>query len=268
MSVAVWVAVALGISEGITEYLPVSSTGHLILATHAFGATGANMDTFIIFIQAGSILGVCWHYRVRLAEAIAGVFARSRREWRFAMLIAVATLPAVACGIAFHSVIKEHLLRPATVAAALIAGGIAIIIIERKALDSRTDSINSMGYRQALFIGIAQVLALFPGVSRAAATIMGGRMAGLTRRCATEFSFFLAIPVVMGASGFDLAKNIDVLAAGDIPFFAIGFATAFVVTLLTVRLLLAYVARYSDQPVGWYRIALGLVVLLVLARPA
>ena len=260
---AAGVAALLGIIEGITEYLPVSSTGHLIIARHALGLSGVTIDTFVVFIQAGSILGVCWHYRRRLAKAISGCARRQAGELRFAGLIAAATVPAVILGAAFHATIKQHLFSPLTVAGALIAGGIAIIAIERLSLTDRTERIDDMSWKLAITIGLAQTLALFPGVSRSAATIMGGRLAGMSRRCATEFSFFLAIPVVIGAAGYDLYRNAASLSGADIPFFAIGFGTAFLTTIATVRLLLAYIARYSFQAFGWYRIAVGIAVLAI-----
>ena len=261
MTEAAWVAALLGIIEGITEYLPISSTGHLIIAKHALGLSGAAIDTFVIFIQAGSILGVCWHYRRRLARAVAGCARGQASELRFAGLIALATVPAVILGAAFHATIKLHLFSPLTVAGALIVGGIAIIAIERLPLIDRTERIEAMSWRLALTVGLAQTLALFPGVSRAAATIMGGRLAGMSRRCATEFSFFLAIPVVIGAAGYDLYRNIDSLSMADASFFAIGFIAAFLTTIATVRLLLAYIARYSFQAFGWYRIVVGIAAL-------
>ncbi|MCY4325288.1 MAG: undecaprenyl-diphosphate phosphatase [Betaproteobacteria bacterium] len=262
MTQSAWVAALLGVIEGITEYLPISSTGHLIIARQALGLpSGDAIDTFLIFIQAGSILGVCWHYRLRLVQAAAGCVRGKASEMRFAALIALATIPAVILGVTLHSTIKLYLFSPLTVAGALIVGGIAIIIIERLPLTDRTESIEQMSWKLALTVGLAQTLALFPGVSRSAATIMGGRLAGMSRRSATEFSFFLAIPVVFGAAGYDLYKNIDALAVTDAPFFAIGFCTAFVTTIITVRLLLAYIARYSFQAFGWYRIVVGTAVL-------
>ena len=261
MAEAAWVAALLGVIEGITEYLPVSSTGHLIIARHALGKSGAAIDTFIVFIQAGSILGVCWHYRQRLTRTAAGCLRGRDGDLRFAGLIAAASVPAAVLGASLHGIIKHYLFSPLTVAGALIAGGIAIIVIERLPLKDRTCRIEDVSWRLALIVGLAQTLALFPGVSRSAATIMGGRLAGMSRRAATEFSFFLAIPVVIGAAGYDLYRNIDSLSAADAPFFAIGFATAFITTIATVRLLLAYIARYSFQAFGWYRIAVGAAVL-------
>lgn len=254
-----WAALLLGVIEGLTEFLPVSSTGHLIIAAELLARDRAGTDTFIIVIQLGAILAVCWHYRTRLVAMLLGL--RQRSTQRFILRLLIAFTPAAAVGLAFHGTIKQYLFSPLTVALALVVGGIAIIVIERSPRPDRVGVLDAMAYRDALWVGLAQVLALFPGVSRAAATIMGGRLAGLSRTVATEFSFFLAIPVMFAAAFLDLWQGWAELTVDDAAFIAVGFVTAFVSALLAMRWLLAYVATRDFRPFGWYRIAVGLAVL-------
>ena len=253
-------AVALGIVEGLTEFLPISSTGHLIVAGDLLNFTGERAKTFEIFIQLGSILGVMWHYRARIGALVAGL--NHAPAQRFALNIAIAFLPAAILGLLLHSLIKAHLFNPVTVAMALIVGGVAILVIERMPRRVRVADVNDLTPLDALKVGLAQTLALFPGVSRSGATIMGGVVAGLSRTAATEFSFFLAMPTMLAATVYDLYKNRALLEPGDGPVFAAGFLTAFVMALIVVRLFLAFVTHHDFRPFAYYRIVFGFAVLL------
>jgi undecaprenyl-diphosphatase len=258
-------AVLLGIIEGITEFLPVSSTGHLILGGHLLGWTDARAETFEIFIQLGAILAILWLYRARLTAVVRHA-ASNRADQRFVLSLAIAFIPAAVVGFLFHHQIKAVLFTPVVVAIALVVGGIAILLIERWAPASHDDDPFNVPPKTALGVGLAQVLALIPGVSRSGATILGGFSLGLTRRAATEFSFFLAIPVMFAATLFDLYSSRDLLSAADVPILAIGFAVSFVSALIVVRSFQRYVSHRSFAVFAWYRIAFGLLLLWVL-RP-
>lgn len=253
-------ALILGIVEGLTEFLPVSSTGHLIVVGDLLGFTGERAKTFEIFIQLGSILGVAWHYRVKLLGLAAGV-THAGGERRFVLNLFIAFLPSAVLGLLLHGLIKEHLFNPITVAAALVAGGVVILLIERFPRAPRVNALEAMTMLDAFKVGLAQSLSLFPGVSRAGATIMGGLVTGLSRTTATEFSFFLAMPTMFAATLYDLSKNLGHLDAGDAPIFAVGFITAFITALLIVKAFLAYVSRHTFAPFAYYRIGFGLLVL-------
>jgi undecaprenyl-diphosphatase len=254
------IALLLGALEGLTEFMPVSSTGHLIIAGHLLGWTNETSKAFKIFIQLGAILAVCWIYRARLARLLRG-FASAPLEQRLALHLAIAFLPAAVLGVLLHGVIKDLLFGPVTVAAALVAGGIAILLIERRNHTPTTHSIDALDARLALKLGFAQALALFPGVSRSGATIIGGLWLGLSRPAAAEFSFFLAIPTMLAATAYDLYKSRDLLHAADLPLFAIGFVTAFLTGLVAVRAFVGWVSAHSFAPFAWYRIAFGVLVL-------
>jgi undecaprenyl-diphosphatase len=254
-------ALILGIVEGLTEFLPVSSTGHLIIASDLLSFTGERAKVFAIVIQMGAILAVCWAYRAKLVEVARGL-GHDRGAQRFAANVVIAFLPAAVIGVLLHGFIKSRLFSPLTVAAALVAGGLVILWAESRPRAARVAAIEDMTWQDALKVGFAQTLAMFPGVSRAGATIIGGMLLGLSREAATRFSFFLAIPTMLGAAVYDLCKNWSLLSVADVPGFAIGFVAAFVAALLTVRALLAYVARNSFRPFAWYRIAFGGLVLL------
>lgn len=258
-------AVLLGIIEGITEFLPVSSTGHLILGGHLLGWTDARAETFEIFIQLGAILAIVWLYRARL-WAVARHATSNRADRRFVLSLLIAFVPAAAVGFLFHHQIKDFLFTPTVVAIALVAGGIVILLIERWAPVSRHDDPFAVPPRTALGVGLAQVLALIPGVSRSGATIMGGYALRLTRRAATEFSFFLAIPVMFAATLFDLYSSRHLFSPADVPILAIGFAVSYISALIVVRAFLRYVSHRSFAIFAWYRIVFGLVLLWVL-RP-
>lgn len=254
-------AIVLGIVEGVTEFIPVSSTGHLIVAGHWLGWTDERAATFEIFIQLGAILAIVWLYRARLLAVVARAW-RPGPEQRFALAMIIAFLPAALVGLAAHSYIKRVLFSPLVVAWALVLGGVAILLIE--AMQPRTTQENAMAVRPAtaLGIGLAQVLALIPGTSRSGATIMGAYVLGLSRRAATEFSFFLAIPVMIAATLFDLVSSAGALGSADVPIFALGFVTAFLSALVVIRAFLRYVSHRSFAVFAWYRIVVGVLLLL------
>ena len=262
----IWIAVILGIVEGLTEFLPISSTGHLIIAGHLLGFTGSAAETFEIVIQLGAILAVVWEYRRHLAQVVAGVLRPSPDPLSFALArnLVLAFLPAAVAGFLLHGVIRDYLFGPITVAWALIVGGFVMLGVE--AMQSKTEggrvgSIMQISWGKALAVGCAQTLALFPGVSRAGATIIGGMLSGLDRRTATEFSFYLAIPTMFAATGYDLLKSWGSLSADMMIPFAIGFALAFVSALVAVRSFIRFISHHDFRPFAWYRIVFGAAVL-------
>jgi undecaprenyl-diphosphatase len=259
------VALILGIVEGLTEFLPVSSTGHLILAGSLLGYTGERAKVFEIVIQAGAILAVCWEYRARLVGAAAGLRSDPIAQ-RFVVNLAIAFLPAAILGLLFASAIKRYLFAPVPVSLAFIVGALVILWVERRQRASpaavRIDNVDAMRWPDALKIGFAQAFALIPGTSRSGATIIGGMLFGLSRPAATEFSFFLAIPTLFAACTYDFLKNRALLSTDDLQAFALGFVAAFVSAFLCVRWLIRYVSRHDFVPFAWYRIAFGLLVLV------
>ena len=259
-------AALLGILEGLTEFLPVSSTGHIILMETLIGFEGPQGKVFEIVIQLGAILAVCWLYRVKIWHTALGI-RRDPVAQRFAANIAIAFLPAVAIGVLFHKQIKEVLLNAWVVSVALIVGGIVILLIERFAPRPSVKRVEDMDWKLALKIGICQCIAMIPGTSRAAATIMSARIFGADRATAAEFSFFLAMPTMLGAAAYDTFKNRESLGAdaGGILLIVVGFALAFVTAMLVVRALIGFVSRYGFGVFAWYRIALGSVALVLLA---
>jgi len=256
-------AALLGLIEGVTEFIPVSSTGHLILASHWLGETGEVAKTFDIFIQLGAILAIVWLYRVRLTRAVLSA-REDPASRRFLLNLVVAFLPAAMVGFVAHDWIKARLFTPVVVAVALVAGGLLILLIERLRPRERVADVADVRPRTALGVGLAQVLSLIPGTSRSGATIMGGYALGLSRRAATEFSFFLSIPVMFAATLYDLLKSRGALSAADAPAFAVGFAVSFVSAVIVVKAFLGYVSRHSFSAFAWYRIALGAAILLLL----
>jgi undecaprenyl-diphosphatase len=258
-------ALVLGIVEGLTEFLPVSSTGHLIVAGSLLGYVGDQAKMFEIVIQAGAILAVCWEYRVRLSEALRGLGSDPRAQ-RFALNLLVAFLPAAVIGLALGKAIKAHLFAPVPVACAFIVGAFVILWVERRQKQHpatvRIDSVDAMTWADALKVGFAQCLALIPGTSRSGATIIGGMLFGLSRVAATEFSFFLAIPTLFAATGYSLWKDGALLSAGSLPAFGAGFAAAFISAFACVRWLIRYVSHHDFVPFAWYRIAFGAMILL------
>ncbi|MCP5144367.1 MAG: undecaprenyl-diphosphate phosphatase [Gammaproteobacteria bacterium] len=258
-------AVLLGFIEGITEFLPISSTGHLIIAGELLGFTGETANTFDVVIQLGAILAVCWHFRERLLGVVRGL-PNERNARQFVINLLVALAPAIVFGFLAHDFIKEKLFQPIVVAAVLVIGGIAILIVERMPLHPRKFDCDELTTADALKIGLAQVLAMVPGTSRAGATIIGGMLFGLSRQTATEFSFFLAIPTMFAATGYDLLKAYDSLNARDIGIFAVGFVTAFFGALLAVNGLLHFIRHHDFKAFAWYRIIFGLGMLAYLLR--
>jgi undecaprenyl-diphosphatase len=257
-------ALILGAVEGLTEFLPISSTGHLILVSDLLGTNDDKGKVFDIVIQLGAILAVCWEFRVRIGRAFAGV-ARDPVQQRFAANLAIAFLPAAVAGLAFHRAIKEHLFNPTTVAIALVVGGLAIFAIEawyKRRGSARVMSVYDMTWKDALAVGFAQCFSLIPGTSRSGATIMGGMLFGLSRAVATEFSFFLAIPIMVAAFGYEMLKNRAAFSAGDLGYIAIGFVVSFVFALVAVKALIRYVMRHDFGAFAWYRIVLGVAVLV------
>lgn len=259
-SLGLWHAVVLGILEGLTEFLPVSSTGHLIIAEDAMGVNDARGKVFAIFIQLGAILAVCVAYRAKLFEVIGGLGSDPSAR-RFVANVLVAFIPAMVFGAALHGLIKTYLFSPVTVAVALIIGGVIILWVESRPRQARVRDIDDMTWLDALKVGLCQCVALFPGASRAGSTIIGGMLVGLSRETATRFSFFLAMPTMAAAVTYDLYKSAGILSWGDAGVFATGFIAAFITALVTVQALLAYVSRHSFAPFGWYRIVFGLIVL-------
>jgi len=255
----------MGIVEGLTEFLPISSTGHLILAGSLLDFTGDKVKVFQIAIQSGAMLAVCWEYRVRIGTVGRNFFIDPQAR-RFVFNILIAFLPAAVLGLLFASQIQAVLFAPLPVATAFIVGGIIILWLERRyrknGQQSRIESVDEMSMLDALKIGCAQALALVPGTSRSGASIIGGMMFGLSRKAATEFSFFLALPTLFGASIYSLYKERAILSMADLPMFGIGGAAAFFSAFLCVRWLLRYISTHDFTLFAWYRIVFGIFILI------
>ena len=247
-----WIALILGLVEGITEFLPISSTGHLILAERLCGFTGARADVFAIFIQLGAVVAVVVEYRVKLWTSAK----------RLGVSVFVAFLPFATLGLIAHGWIEEHLFSPRTIAMALIAGAVAILAVEKWKPEPRWNDTTSIGPRRAALIGLAQCVALWPGFSRSAATILGGLLCGLERKAATEFSFFLAVPTLGAATVYSFAKNRHELLGSDVNWLTVATLVSFLVAWASIRWLVRFVATHDLTPFAWYRIALGIVVLI------
>jgi undecaprenyl-diphosphatase len=255
-------ALLLGIVEGATEFLPISSTGHLIIASAFIDYPEAQRATFEIFIQLGAILAVFWHYRDALLD-LAGRIPREEQSRLFAGKVLLAFLPAAAVGFLLHKKIELYLFHPRTVAAALVAGGFVILLVESRRRRVRVDAMENLSWSDAAWIGIAQVTSLFPGVSRAGATIIGGMLTGLSRPAATQFSFFLALPTITAASLFSLLKSFSSLSTADVAPLTVGLVAAFVSALLVIRAFLSYVQSHDFKLFGYYRIVVGLLVYML-----
>lgn len=253
-------AMFLGVVEGLTEFLPISSTGHIILFGDWIAFASSEAKVFEVVIQLGAIFAVCWLYRIRIAGVLAGLARGDASQQRFAACVILAFLPAAAIGALFIGVIKSMLFNPAVVAAALIVGGFIILAVEGRKAAPQVHDAQQIGWRHALGIGVAQCLAMIPGTSRSGATIVGGMLSGLSRQAATEFSFFLAMPTMLGAATYDLYRHHHLLSQNDAGAIVAGFIAAFLSALLVVSALVRFVARNSLRVFAWYRIALGLVI--------
>ncbi len=255
-------AAVMGVVEGLTEFLPISSTGHLILAGSLLGFTGDKAKVFEIAIQTGAILAVIIVYWHKIRDTVVALPA-SRQARRFALNVLIAFLPAVVLGLAFGKAIKAHLFTPAVVASTFILGGFIILWAERRPASAvRIRAVDDMAPVDALKVGLVQCLAMIPGTSRSGATIIGGMLLGLSRKAATDFSFFLAIPTLIGAGLYSLYKERALLSVADLPMFAFGLVFSFISAYACVRWLLRYIASHSFVPFAYYRIAFGIVVLL------
>ena len=259
-------AAVLGLVEGLTEFIPVSSTGHLIVAADWLGYVDEPQrpgvaKAFLVLIQLGAIFAVLWHYRVKFLD-VTRKLPTDATARRLVLNLILATVPAAVIGLPLDDLIESYLFKPFPVATALVVGGLLILLVEWKFGRPGVGNVDGVSTLKAIGVGCFQVLAiLFPGVSRSGATIMGGLVLGLDRRAATEFSFFLAIPAMFGASIVTLYKTRDVLSSTDIPIFAVGFVVAFVSALLVIKALLAFVSRHSFAPFAWYRIVFGAFLL-------
>jgi undecaprenyl-diphosphatase len=273
-------AAVMGIVEGLTEFLPISSTGHLILAGSLLGFADAKAKVFDIAIQTGAIFAVILVYAQRLRETLAGITSQPRAQ-RFALNVLIGFLPAAVLGLLLGKMIKAHLFTPQVVAATFILGGFVILWAERRAAAARVpqpvdvrwgearaparaviETVDDMSPLDALKVGLVQCLAMIPGTSRSGATIIGGMLMGLSRQAATDFSFFLAIPTLIGAGAYSLYKERALLSAADAPMFLVGLFFSFVSAWICVRWLLRYVATHNFVPFAWYRIAFGILVLV------
>jgi undecaprenyl-diphosphatase len=254
-------AAVMGVVEGLTEFLPVSSTGHLILAGSLLGFDDAKAKVFDIAIQTGAILAVIIVYWQKIRDTLVALPTQKQAQ-RFALNVLIAFIPAVVLGLLFGKAIKEHLFTPAVVASTFILGGFIILWAERRQqVAVRVQEVDQMTWKDALKVGLVQCLAMIPGTSRSGATIIGGMLLGLSRKAATEFSFYLAIPTLIGAGAYSLFKERALLSAADVPLFLVGFVFSFIFAWLCVRWLLRYISSHSFTPFAWYRIAFGLVVL-------
>ncbi|MBK6601237.1 MAG: undecaprenyl-diphosphate phosphatase [Betaproteobacteria bacterium] len=257
-------AIVLGVVEGLTEFLPVSSTGHLIVAGSLLHYTGEQAKMFEIVIQTGAILAVLWEYRTRFVGVLRGLDSDPRAR-RFVVNLVIAFVPAAALGFLFGKAIKAHLFAPVPVAIAFVAGALVILWAERRQKTQpgavRVASVDDMTSFDAFKVGCAQCFALIPGTSRSGATIIGGMLFGLSRTAATEFSFFLAVPTLFAATAYTLYKDGHLLQGSDLPLFGVGFVAAFVSAFACVRWLIRYVSHHDFVPFAWYRLVFGAVVL-------
>jgi len=266
-------AAVMGLVEGLTEFLPISSTGHLILTASLLDFTGETVKVFDIAIQTGAMFAVMWQYRERLRRTVAGI-GRDPVAQRFALNVAVAFMPAAVIGLAVGKLVKEHLFAPVPVATAFVVGGVLILWVEARhrrrfgELDlagsrrARVESVDEMTVLDAFKVGCMQCLALIPGTSRSGSTIIGAMVFGFSRKAATEFSFFLGIPTLMAAGAYSVWKERAALHAADLPVFAVGLVVSFFSALLCIRWLIRYVSTHDFTPFAWYRIVFGALVLL------
>jgi len=256
-------ALLMGIVEGFTEFIPVSSTGHLIVLGALIGFEGPPGKTFEIVIQLGAVAAVCWHFHAKILALLLGI-GRDGPERRFAINVIVALIPAIVIGGLGYALVKM-IQTPLVVAIALIVGAAVIFWIERNAPAPTHFTSETIPLRTAFLIGLCQTVAMIPGISRSGATIMGALMLGVERRAATEFSFFLLAPTMVAAASYSLFKNRKELAFDDLTLIAVGFAAAFLSALFVVRGLIAFIGRHGFAPFAWYRLGLGALILLAMA---
>jgi undecaprenyl-diphosphatase len=258
-------AAILGVVEGLTEFLPISSTGHLILAGSLLGWSGEKAKLFDVVIQTGAIVAILIYFRLRIATVLLGLFS-DKISQKFAINVIIATIPAVVLGLAFGKAIKAHLFKPVPVAIAFVVGGFIILLVERwiskQNKPARVQQMEDLTALDALKLGLAQCAALIPGTSRSGATIMGGLCFGLSRKAATEFSFFLAIPILIGSGAYDSYKVRHLLSTDDLLLFGVGMLFAFLSALACVHWLIRFVASNTFVPFAIYRIIFGGLILL------
>ena len=258
-------AIIMGLVEGFTEFLPISSTGHLILAGSLLNFTDEKSNVFKIVIQSGAMLAVCWEFKVRIAAVLRGMFSDPVQQ-KFIVNLIIAFMPLAVLGLIFGKLIKEALFHPVPVALSFIIGGFIILWVEGRQKSNpvapRIGEVDDMSKLDAFKVGCAQAVALIPGSSRSGSTIIGAMMFGLTRKAATEFSFFLAIPTIFLATLYDLIKHRDMLSAADLPLFGVGSLAAFISAFLCVRWLLRYISSHDFTVFAWYRIGFGILVIL------
>ena len=253
-------ALILGVVEGLTEFLPISSTGHQIIVADLLNFGGERAMAFNIIIQLGAILAVVWEFRRKILDVVTGLPTQPKAR-RFTVNLMIAVLPAVVLGIIFADTIHHYLFNPITVAAALVIGGVIMLWAERREHVIHAETVDDMTWKDAVKIGFAQCLAMIPGTSRSGSTIIGGLLFGLSRKAATEFSFFLAMPTMVGAAVYSGYKYHHLFQPDDLPVFAIGFVTSFVFAMIAVRALLKFISNHSYAAFAWYRIAFGLLIL-------
>ena len=250
----------LGAVEGLTEFLPISSTGHQIIVADLLEFGGERAMAFNIIIQLGAILAVVWEFRPKIFDIIKGL-PTERNAQRFTLNLLIAFLPAVVLGVLFADAIHEYLFNPITVAVALVVGGVVMLWAEKRQHQVHAETVDEISWKDALKVGLAQCIAMIPGTSRSGATIIGGLLFGLSRKTATEFSFFLAMPTMVGAAVYSGYKYRELFVPADFPVFAIGFVTAFIFAMIAVKGLLRFIASHSYAVFAWYRIAFGLLIL-------
>ncbi|CRM09704.1 MULTISPECIES: undecaprenyl-diphosphate phosphatase [Pseudomonas] len=253
-------ALILGVVEGLTEFLPISSTGHQIIVADLLDFTGDRFNAFNIIIQLGAILAVVWEFRGKIFEVVSGL-PTQRKAQRFTVNLLIAFFPAVVLGVIFADLIHHYLFNPVTVATALVVGGVIMLWAERREHEVHAETVDDITWKDALKVGLAQCLAMIPGTSRSGSTIIGGLLFGLSRKTATEFSFFLAMPTMVGAAVYSGYKYRDLFQPADLPVFAIGFVTSFIFAMIAVKGLLKFIASHSYAAFAWYRIAFGLLIL-------
>ncbi|MCF5053815.1 undecaprenyl-diphosphate phosphatase [Pseudomonas syringae] len=253
-------ALILGVVEGLTEFLPISSTGHQIIVADLLDFGGERAMAFNIIIQLGAILAVVWEFRRKILDVVTGL-PTQRNAQRFTLNLLIAFLPAVVLGVIFADLIHHYLFNPITVATALVVGGIVMLWAERREHAVHAETVDEITWKDALKVGFAQCLAMIPGTSRSGSTIIGGLLFGLSRKTATEFSFFLAMPTMVGAAVYSGYKYRDLFQPADLPVFALGFVTSFIFAMIAVKGLLKFIASHSYAAFAWYRIAFGLLIL-------